>query len=353
MSATDVAGLQVALGQVPLFQGLSSGDLDALAGAACYRQVPEGAVLFRRGDPGDGLWLILDGQIRIRLRSAEGAEVVLNHLGPGDTVGEIAALDGGARSAEAVALTPLRALFLERGPALAVLGGRPAALLRLLEALCARLRATSAQVEDAADSALRRDRRHADEVAEAIDRNPLTHLPGNQAVRAAVERLAAPAAAARALCYLDLDHFKPFNDRFGFRTGDVALARCADALRRHFGARGDGFIGHIGGDDFFLGLSLGLSPGPAGAAGLRPRLAAMRADFMAGVAEFHTEAERAAGRFAGKDRDGQPRDFPLLGCSIAVLQLAPGEGMAPAAVGARIAALKSAAKAAPDGIAAG
>jgi diguanylate cyclase (GGDEF)-like protein len=336
-----------ALRRAPIFAALTDEDLAALAPGLAQHSLMPGHVLFRRDDPGDGLWLILQGEVRIRVTSAEGAEVVLNHIGPGDTVGEIALLDGGARSAEAVALGPVEALFLARAPTMAVLGRRPAALLRLLETLCARLRATSAQVEAVADTALRHTRRHADEVAEAIDRNPLTHLPGNQAVRAAVERLAAPSDLPRALCYLDLDHFKPFNDHFGFRTGDVALARCAEALRRHF-APGEGcFLGHIGGDDFFLGLA-GL-----GEAALLPRLAALRADYRAEMAGFYDAAEQAAGSFEGHDREGAARRFPLLGCSVAVLVLAAGEGAAAEAAGLRIAALKASAKAAPEGLAFG
>jgi CRP-like cAMP-binding protein len=334
------------LARAPIFAGLAPDDLAALAAAAQPRALADGEVLFRRGDPGDGLWIVTAGEVRIRVASAEGAEVGLNHLGAGDTVGEIALLDGGARSADAVALGAAEAVFLDRAAAMRVLGSRPAALLRMLEVLCARLRNTSAQVESAADGALHAARRHSAELAEATDRNPLTHLPGNQAVRQAVERLAAMPGAPRLLCYLDLDHFKPFNDAFGFRTGDDALFLCAATLRRHFAVGGGCFLGHIGGDDFFAGFD------GIGAAALAARFAGFRRDFMATAAStFYTEADRAAGSIAGKDRDGHPRRFPLLGCSIAMLELPPDATATATAIVARIADLKSAAKAAPDGIA--
>lgn len=335
-----------ALARAPILSALAEADLAALAAVAVTRALAPEEPLFRRGDPGDGLWIVTAGEVAIRVASAEGAKVVLNHLGAGDTVGEVALLDGGERSADAVAVGPTQALFLPRDAAMDVLAQRPSALLGMLGVLCGRLRATSAQVESAADGALRAARRHSAELEEATDQNPLTRLPGNNAVRQTVEKLAAMGKATRLLCYLDLDHFKPFNDAFGFRTGDDALFLCATTLRRHFAVGEACFLGHIGGDDFFLGLS-----GVTGAA-LEDRLAAFRADFMrAAAAAFYSADQRAAGGIEGKDRDGNPRVFPLLGCSVAVLELPPGKKVSPEAIGAAIAALKSDAKAAPRGIA--
>ncbi|SFK37952.1 cyclic nucleotide-binding domain-containing protein [Falsiroseomonas stagni] len=336
------------LSRAPLLAALAAPDLAALGAVAEARRVPEGGALFRRGDAGDGLWVLTAGEVRIRVESAEGAEVVLNHLGPGDAVGEVALLDGGARSADAVAASDVEAVFLPREAAMGVLAARPDALLRLLGVLCGKLRAATAQVESTADGALRQARRHGAELEEATDRNPLTRLPGNQAVRQAVERLGVAAPVPRALCYLDLDHFKPFNDAFGFRTGDEALFLCATVLRRCFAGVPGCFLGHIGGDDFFAGFE------EVEGAALEARLAAFREAFMSEAAgAFYSAAERAAGSIAGKDRDGNARRFPLLGCSIAMLELRAGEGAGAEVIGARIAGLKTVAKGAVGGIARG
>ena len=81
--------------------------------------------------------------------------------------------------------------------------------------------------------------------------NPLTQLPGNVQVQEEVAKRAA-AEEAFGLMYIDLDNFKAFNDHYGFLRGDEAiklLAKCAgEAVQRHGGD--NGFLGHVGGDDF-------------------------------------------------------------------------------------------------------
>ncbi|HWH33667.1 MAG TPA: response regulator [Egibacteraceae bacterium] len=87
--------------------------------------------------------------------------------------------------------------------------------------------------------------------AELLDSSPLTGLPGNHAIGQELARRLADDAAIAAI-YADLNEFKAFNDRYGFLKGDeviVLLADCLrEALREHAGD--DGFLGHIGGDDF-------------------------------------------------------------------------------------------------------
>ncbi len=81
--------------------------------------------------------------------------------------------------------------------------------------------------------------------------SPLTGMPGNRAIAAALrERLASPRPMAFA--HVDLKHFKRFNDTFGFLAGDDMIRRCADCLHKAAAAIGqpEVFLGHIGGDDF-------------------------------------------------------------------------------------------------------
>lgn len=180
----------------------------------------------------------------------------------------------------------------------------------------------------------------------ALDQNPLTRLPGNLAVAAHVAAAAVRAGAARHLCYFDFDHFKPFNDRHGFRQGDRMITLFAEALRRHFPAEEGGFLGHIGGDDFFAGFH-GLA-----SAALRRRLAALLRDFADTAAGLYTDAERAAGGILAQDRDGRERLLPLLRCSVAVLELPAGEAACePERLMTAIAGLKKRAKASAEGMA--
>ena len=97
------------LARLPLFQGVPEGALNRLAMAARPLRLAEGAVLFRRGDPGEGLVILLDGLVRLHVSTEAGRELTLGLVGPGEPIGEIALIDGGARSADATALTPLPA----------------------------------------------------------------------------------------------------------------------------------------------------------------------------------------------------------------------------------------------------
>jgi GGDEF domain-containing protein len=86
----------------------------------------------------------------------------------------------------------------------------------------------------------------------ARDQNPLTKLPGNIMVANYMVDALESDERPQAFVHFDFDNFKPFNDRFGFRQGDRAVTMFADLMRSHLTA-GDVFLGHIGGDDFFLG----------------------------------------------------------------------------------------------------
>ncbi len=135
------------LARLPLFQGLPDPALDRLAAAARPLRLPAGAPLFRRGDPGEGLVIVLDGLVRLHLATAAGRELTLGLIGPDEPIGEIALIDGGPRSADATALTPLRYLLLRHADAAAVISGDAVAAGALLRTLAARLRRTTEQTE--------------------------------------------------------------------------------------------------------------------------------------------------------------------------------------------------------------
>lgn len=185
---------------------------------------------------------------------------------------------------------------------------------------------------------------HEKQLKTAQDQNPLTGLPGNRAIRDYVAAAALDEGVERALCYCDFDNFKPFNDRYGFQTGDRAITLFADLLRRHFPGE-DVFLAHIGGDDFFVGAR-----GDA-VVDLRTTLAGLLEDFRREAQTFYQPEHVQAGFVTGLGRDGVPRIFPLMRCSAAVLVLQRGALLVEAAdISTMIAEIKTRSKQSADGI---
>lgn len=183
---------------------------------------------------------------------------------------------------------------------------------------------------------------HEHNLANATDQNPLTRLPGNAAIGRHIESLLERTDEDHVLAYLDFDYFKPFNDCFGFRQGDRAILMFSERLKV-LAATHNGFAGHIGGDDFFLALS-GMTEDAA-----RARLAELIERFRSDAESLYDAATRDNGFFLGKDRDGNPRRFPMLSVSGAALVVpAGGQRAGLEAIANAIAAHKPAAKQCPD-----
>ena len=136
------------LKQNQLFRGLDPDDLKEMASLAVMRSYQRNQQIFDKGDPGNGLYLIVVGRVGIRTVSAAGKEIFLNILETGDVVGEIALLDGKERTARAVAMEPAQLLFVSRERFIPFLEARPKLCLRLLSVVCSRLRWVSAIIED-------------------------------------------------------------------------------------------------------------------------------------------------------------------------------------------------------------
>ncbi len=137
------------LGATSFFGALPDQALADLARSGQPRRFAKGTTIYRRGEPGNSLMLVLAGRIKICNVSPEGHEVVLNFLRAGDLGGEIAVLDGKERTANAVALEETRALVIMARDLLPVMIAHPKALLEITKTLCDTLRAASAIVEDA------------------------------------------------------------------------------------------------------------------------------------------------------------------------------------------------------------
>ena len=123
--------------------------MDAFLALSVPQKFVRNRVIFSKGDPGDGLYVIAEGRVGIKTISKHGKEIFLNIMEIGEVFGEIALLDGKERTAGAVAMEPSELLFISRGRFIPFVEQRPELSTRLLEVLCERLRWVSDIVEDA------------------------------------------------------------------------------------------------------------------------------------------------------------------------------------------------------------
>jgi len=136
------------LARVPIFAGLSEPDRQALSDHVQRVNVPRGSVLFRENEPGDRLFMILAGKVKIGRASSDGRENLLAVFGPGDLFGELSLFDPGARTATATAVTDATLLFLEHTELRAWLSTRPEAAMLLLKMLARRFGRTNDAMAD-------------------------------------------------------------------------------------------------------------------------------------------------------------------------------------------------------------
>jgi diguanylate cyclase (GGDEF)-like protein len=150
----------------------------------------------------------------------------------------------------------------------------------------------------------------AQQIQAAMQSNPLTGLPGNREIQTHLSQWIARRRHFVA-CHLDLDHFKAFNDAYGYARGDQVLLHVAQVVTRAVRPRVD-FVGHVGGDDFIFLLR---------SQDWLLRLTAVVEELAASLVNFHSSEHRAAGGLEGIDRDGSHRRFPLLSVSIAAVEV--------------------------------
>ena len=144
-----------------------------------------------------------------------------------------------------------------------------------------------------------------------INANPLTGLPWNLTILREAERrlnLGEPFAVG----YLDLDNFKPFNDKYGFARGDEVLRMTArvlvSVLRGQ--ANKDTYVGHIGGDDYIF-----MTPSDL----VEKVSQQILTNFDLIVPNFYDADDRERGNIQSVDRKGEKQTFPMMGCSIAII----------------------------------
>ncbi len=136
------------LGANPFFAGLGEDALQAVAGLCVTRSLGAEEMLFLKGDPGDALYAVRRGQIRIATGTEAGRRLTLNLLGSGDVFGEVALLDGHPRTADAIATEPTELFMVRRRDFLDLLERQPGVAVRIIEFLCVRIRWMSERMEE-------------------------------------------------------------------------------------------------------------------------------------------------------------------------------------------------------------
>ena len=148
-SVADTALAREALHSCPLFAGLDDATLTLCADAMRGRRFRRGEVVFHVEDPGDALFVVTSGEIKIVLPSEEGAEpVILTTLGRGGFFGELALLDGRPRSASAIAVRAAEALVLRRDTFDRLVDAEPALRRAMFASLTGEIRRLTGQIAD-------------------------------------------------------------------------------------------------------------------------------------------------------------------------------------------------------------
>ena len=136
------------LAAIPFFAGLDAAALERLTGSMRTRRFRRGEVIFHVGDPGDALFVIVSGDVKISLPSETGDEAILATLRPGDVFGELALLDGAPRSASATALGPTETVVLPRDRFRELIAQEAGVRDALLAAIAGELRRLTRHVEE-------------------------------------------------------------------------------------------------------------------------------------------------------------------------------------------------------------
>jgi len=145
----ELSGVEAALARTELMAALSDQTRARLAKQGVPCTVEPGKLLFAKGDKGDALYVLLEGEVEVRSSTEGGKDVRMASLMPPAVIGEMAVLDGGVRSADICAIRRSRFLRIHRDQAIAALESEPKALLKLLAEMSRRLRHADSAIEDA------------------------------------------------------------------------------------------------------------------------------------------------------------------------------------------------------------
>ena len=232
------------LTKLPMFREMTEAELAPLAAACRVEHFRSGEAIVRQGEPGDSLYVILDGRVEVLAhieRNGVQSESVVSWLVSGDALGELSLLDGRPRSATCLAMTNTICLCLDRDEFLGAVQRHWTLAHALLEVVAERLR--------------RADERLAEHATD-----PLTGVNNRRALLDLFERESSRAQrAARSgvgmmqplgLLFCDVNVFKSINDTYGHHVGDEVLRSVAQTLIS--ASRVTDFVARFGGDEFVV-----------------------------------------------------------------------------------------------------
>ena len=134
--------------RAPLFTALDDASAATLRDSMTQVKVSKGQTLFKEGDAGDRLFVVVEGKLKLGTSSGDGRENLLSILGPGDMFGELSLFDPGPRTATATAVTDARVLALANDQVIGWVTAHPQVSLQLLKRLARRLRRTNEVLAD-------------------------------------------------------------------------------------------------------------------------------------------------------------------------------------------------------------
>jgi len=140
MASTDALAT---LRGIPLFSRVAQGDLEQIASHLIERRYPRNTTIVEEGLPGDYMYILRDGRVKVTKLSEDGREKILDFLETGSFVGEMALLERGPRSASVKTLSPVRVLALSRTDFIALLRKSPDLALAVIQELSRRLRSVN------------------------------------------------------------------------------------------------------------------------------------------------------------------------------------------------------------------
>jgi CRP-like cAMP-binding protein len=136
------------LARAGIFQGVDPAAVEVLTESLDRVEFPRGTVIFNEGEPGDRLFIVQSGKVKIGRRSPDGRENLLSIFGPSDMFGELSIFDPGPRTSSATAVTEVRTYTMDRGALREWIAKRPEIAEQLLRVLARRLRRTNNMLAD-------------------------------------------------------------------------------------------------------------------------------------------------------------------------------------------------------------
>jgi CRP/FNR family cyclic AMP-dependent transcriptional regulator len=144
----DRANIDKVLARAVMFQGVEPGAVSALTAQLHPVDFPSGHTVFVEGEPGDRLYIVISGKVKIGRRAPDGRENLLTIMGPSDMFGELSIFDPGPRTSSATTVTEVRAVSMDREMVRAWIADRPEIAEKLLRVLARRLRRTNHDLAD-------------------------------------------------------------------------------------------------------------------------------------------------------------------------------------------------------------